>query len=247
MSDNEESRSSLNDDFVQDNFINEETNDFAKSLEEISKVDPPSTINKISQTLNQTSTINNTISNLKNEIKENIFPYLNKDKIPEIKIKDENYFESGDKIENYLKASININFSDNIYNICERCNKNNNCFYCHACKLNLCNICSENCKNNWDELIVLQKLKDEIEHCKKEIKRIIKENFIEPEKKETNGEKEQKSYKVIDEDKIIDDNFTKIKSYSNDILLIKNILEKNYDNYLYFKNIKNSYNYLQSK
>jgi len=69
----------------------------------------------------------------------------------------------------------------------------------------------ENCKNNWDELIVLQKLKDEIVHCKKEIKRIIKENFIEPEKKETNGEKEQKSYKVIDEDKIIDDNFTKIK------------------------------------
>ena len=101
MSDNEESRASLNDDLVQDNFINEETNDFAKSLEEISKIDPPSTINKISQTLNQTSTINNTIRNFKNEIKEYIFPYLNNNKIPEIKIKDENYFEYGDKIENY--------------------------------------------------------------------------------------------------------------------------------------------------
>ena len=100
MSDNEEF---LKVDLDQDNFINEETNDFAKSLEEISKVDRPSTINKISQT----SKTNNTIRNFKNDMKENIFPYLNKDKIPEIKIKDENYFESGDKIENYLKTSIN--------------------------------------------------------------------------------------------------------------------------------------------
>ena len=142
MSDNEESRSSLNDDLDQDNFINEETNDFAKSLEEISKVDRPSTINKISQTLNQTSTINNTIRNFKNEIKEDIFPYLNKDKIPEIKIKDENCFESGGEIENYLKTNISKNFIE--YNICERCNKNNNCFYCLSCKLNLCDNCSEN-------------------------------------------------------------------------------------------------------
>ena len=241
MSDNEES---LKVDLDQDNFINEETNDFAKSLEEISKDDRPSTINKISQT----SKTNNTISNLKNEMKENIFPYLNKDKIPEIKIKDENYFESGDKIENYLKTPINKNFNDNIYNICERCNKNNNCFYCLSCNINFCDICSENCKNNWDELIVLQKLKDEIEYCKKEIKRIIKENFIEPEKKETNGEKEQKSYKVFDEDKIIVDKSTeKIKAYSNDILLIRNILEKNYDNYFHFKNVINCLLYLQKK
>ena len=118
MSDNEESRSSLND-LDQDNFIiNEETNVFAKSLEEMPKVDPPSDINIISQT----SQINNTISDLKNEMKENIFPYLNKDKIPEIKIKDENYFESGYKIENYLKTC-NINFIDDIYNKYERCNK----------------------------------------------------------------------------------------------------------------------------
>ena len=213
MSDNEES---LKVDLDQDNFINEETNDFAKSLEEISKDDPPSTINKISQTLNQTSTINNTISDLKNEIKENIFPYLNKDKIPEIKIKDENYFESGDKIENYLKTPINKNFNDNKYNICEKCNRYNNCFYCFACNINLCEYCSE--------------------------------NFIEPEKKETNGEKEQKSYKVFDEDKIIvDKSSEKIKAYSNDILLIRNILEKNYDNYFHFKNIINCLLCLQKK
>ena len=181
-------------------------------------------------------------------MKENIFPYLNKDKIPEIKIKDENYFESGDKIENYLKTPINKNFNDNKYNICEKCNKNNNCFYCLACKLNLCDNCSANCKNNRDKLKEFQKLKDEIEYYKKEIKRIIIKNFIETEKKETNGKKKKKSYKVIDEDKIIDDKYVEeIKIYSNDILLIRNILEKNYDNYFHFKNVINCLLYLQKK
>ena len=45
MSDNEEP---LKVDLDQDNYINEETNDFAKSLEEISKDAPPSDINIIS-------------------------------------------------------------------------------------------------------------------------------------------------------------------------------------------------------
>ena len=65
MSDNEESRSSLIEDLDKENQNNEETNDFAKSLEEISKVDNLSIINKISQTLSQTSTTNNTIRNFK--------------------------------------------------------------------------------------------------------------------------------------------------------------------------------------
>ena len=181
MSDNEESRSSSLNNLDQeinpnpypflsarDNCEDEEINcynlskrdnccnhDFAKSLEVISKDDRPSTINKISQTYKT----NNTIRNLKNEMKENIFPYLNKDKIPKIKIKDENYFESGDKIENYLKTPINKNFNDNIYNICEKCNKNNNCFYCLSCKLNLCEICAklkvhENHINTFENLII---------------------------------------------------------------------------------------------
>ena len=73
MSDNEESRSSLSDGFAQDNLNNEENNELAKRLEDISKEDPPSAINKTSKTY----TNDNTISNLINEIKENIFPYLN--------------------------------------------------------------------------------------------------------------------------------------------------------------------------
>ena len=198
MSDNEESHPNLNDDIVKENLINEEDNDLAKRIEEISKDGPLSTTKKI----NQTSTLNNTIKDLKNEIKENIFPYLNENKIPEIKIKDENYFKSGDKIENYLKTSYNKNFIDNIYNMCEKCNRYNNCFYCFACNINLCEYCSKECENNFHESIGFQNLKDEIEYYKKGIKRIINENFIEPEKKEINGQKQQKSYEVIDEDKI---------------------------------------------
>ena len=104
MSDNEISQSSQKDDLVQDNINDEENNEFVKTLNEISENDPPSTINQI----NQTSTINNTIFNvLKEEFKANSFPYLNKEKIPKIKIKDENYFEYGGKIEDYLKTPIN--------------------------------------------------------------------------------------------------------------------------------------------
>ena len=39
----------------------------------------------------------------------------------------------------------------------------------------------------------------------------------------------------------------KIKAYSNDILLIRNILEKNYDNFFHFKNVINCLLYLQKK
>ena len=223
MSDNEESLSSPNDVLVQDNLINEENNDLAKRLEEVSKEDPPSTINKISQTY----TINNTISDLKNEIKENILPYLNKDKIPEIEIKDENHFVSGENIKDYLITPINNNFNDNIYNICERCNKNNNCFFCMYCRINICDSCFKECKKYIHELIAFQKFKNEVEFYKNNIKRIIKENFIESEKKEAKVEKEQKSYKIIDENKIIDDKYKeKLKTYPNDILLIRNISEK---------------------
>ena len=179
MSDNEESRSSLSDGFAQDDLINEENNELAKNLEDLSKEDPPSTINKITQTYTV-----NTINNLKNDIKENIFPYLNNDKIPEIKIKDENHFVSGENIKDYLTTSINNSFNDNIYNICERCKKNINCIFCKTCYINICDICFKDCKNYLHEFIELQKLSDEFEFYKNNIKRIIiKENFIEPEKK----------------------------------------------------------------
>ena len=245
MSDNGESEYNLIEDSEKDN-LNEETKDIVKDFNEISNYYSPSLINKI----NSSTDNNSTVKKLINEIKDNIFPfpYLNKKKISEIKIKNENYLTSGEEIQAYIKSPINKKFIDNIYNICDRCNKNINCTFCNNCYKNFCEKCSNNCKKRMHELIELQKLKDEIEYYKKDIKRIIKEYFIEPEKKETNGEKEQKTYILFDEYEIIDDKFTKkIKIYTNDILLIESIIEKNYNNYLHYKNIKNCYRYLQKK
>ena len=82
----------------------------------MSENDPPSTINQISQT----STINNTIFNImKSELKSNSFPYLNKEKIPEIIIKDENYF-----IPPYGNPLIKINLTFIInYRFVVKCSK----------------------------------------------------------------------------------------------------------------------------
>ena len=129
MSDNEESQSyHVNSDEDEKNNALVNT---MKILEEEFKNDNPSTINNQD---NQTFTINNTIINLNKEIKENNLPYLNEGKIKEINIKDENYLDSGIKIEDYLKTPINNNFSDNIYNICEKCMKNNNNIFCKNCQ-----------------------------------------------------------------------------------------------------------------
>jgi hypothetical protein len=52
----------------------------------------------------------------------------------------------------------------------------------------------------------------------------------------------------MDEDQIIDDKFAeKSKIYINDILLIESIIEKDYNNYLHYINIKNCYRYMQRK
>ena len=243
MSDNEQSQS------FDINFDDEEENNdlvnTIKILDKESQNDNPSTINNKE---NQTSTINNDIINLNKEIKENYFPYLNKDKIPEIIIKDENYLDSDINIKDYLPNPINNNFNDNIYNICEKCLKNDNNFFCKGCKKNLCNNCSKDCENEFHELIELNKLNNEIEYYKKEIKRIKEEYFIELGKKENNNEKKQKSYQEIDENEIISENYTeKNIIYTNDILLIERIIQKKYNNYFHYKNIKNCFRYIQRK
>ena len=91
-------------------------------------------------------------------------------------------------------------------------------------------------------------MNDKIEYYKKEIIRIIKEYFIEPEKEEINSEKEPKSYQIIDENKIINDKSTEnAKIYTDDIILIKSIIEKNYINFFHYQNIKNCYKYMKKK
>ena len=192
MSDNEESQS------FDINFDDEEeNNDLVNTIKILDKEfqnDNPSTINNQE---NQTSTNNDTIINLNKKIKENNLPYLDKDKIPEINIKDENYLEPDIIIEDYLQISIKNNFNDNIYNICEKCMKNDNNVFCKYCKKNLCNNCFKDCKKDFHEVIELQKLNDEIEYYKKDIERIKKEYFIEPEKKKIMVKKSQEVIKLL--------------------------------------------------
>ena len=58
----------------------------------------------------------------------------------------------------------------------------------------------------------------------------------------------KKCYKAINENKLISENYTeKNITYTNDILLIERIIQKNYNNYIHYKNIKNCYKYMQRK
>ena len=107
---------------IEGNYNDEEKNTLAKIMKEIEVEDPiPSTIkNEVSQN----STLNHsTIKNINNELKEKKSPYLYKDKIPEIKIKNENELVNGENIETFINYPFDPNFDDNIYNICENCGK----------------------------------------------------------------------------------------------------------------------------
>ena len=213
----------------------EESNPLVKTMNEIeSNNQTPSTIHKINQNSTKSS-----VEDVYNLLKDKRSPYQYKDKIPEIKIKDEYELENGEKIETYINCPFDPNFDDNIYNICEKCGENNNYSFCKKCSKNRCNICSEDCnKKHQYELIKL--IPDEIKFYKEEIERIIKEYIIEPKKKEENGVKEQ-------ENKIIDEPIKKFENYSNDIILINLILDSNYNNYLHYKNIENCYKYMKRK
>ena len=243
MSDKEKSQSN------QDNFNEEEkNNDLLNTINILDEEFKNNNQSTIDNQENQISSINNSIINLNKEIKENNLPYLNEDKIKEINIKNENHLDSGIKIEDYIQTPINNNFNDNIYNLCENCKKNHNNIFCKNCQKNICYNCFKDCENNFHEFIELQTLNDEIEYYKTEIKRIKEDYFIKPEKKEKNNEKESKSYEAIDENKIINENNTeKNIIYTNDILLIDRLVQKNYNNYFHYKNIKNSYIYMEKR
>ena len=87
-------------------------------------------------------------------------------------------------------------------------------------------------------------MKDKIEYYKKEIEKIIQEYFSEPKNKEINPERELKSYQLNDKNKIIDESIKKLE-YTNDIKLIKSIIDSNYNNYYYYKIIEKCYKYMK--
>ena len=157
-----------------------------------------------------------------------------KDKIPDIKIKEEIIEIS----QNFLDLKNNNN------NICEKCGKNNSYYFCEYCSTILCDFCTKYCiVLHQNELI---KLKDKIEYYKKEIEKIMQEYFSEPKNKEINPERELKSYQLNDKNKIFDEPIKKLE-YTNDIKLIKSIIDSNYNNYFYYKIIDKCYKYIKKE
>ena len=186
-------------------------------------------------------------------IRKNGFPYPDLDEIPVIEFKNEDYFKSGEVIQNYLRNIKNINidsFDDRKFTRCRNCNNNNNYNYCIRCERNLCINCSANNKECNHELINLQNLANSANNAIIDITNIIEKVFIK-QKRENPKEKLQKIYdeKELDSGIHQDKNeiSESIENYEkqDDIKLIHRIIGVNYYNYFHFNNILKCKNYLE--
>ena len=232
----------------------DQNNTLANNMSELSKLNPPSTINNIASTL-QTSTLKKNI----NILNDNKIPYPNSDKIPLIKIKYENYLEIdydfsntifdseiGKGIDIYMKSL--VKFDDNKFNICSQCKKEQNYIFCMYCQNNFCAKCAFECLRKYHTFIKLEELSKDIEEDKISIK-LIKSKYILSKEKQNNDriEKENKNYDGVLEDNNIIEIEEKPMDYTNDIILIDTIIEKNYINYFHYINIQECLYYLLSK
>jgi len=218
-------------------------NTFANNLNYYSELNTQlSTIQKDST---DQITFAKTLKDMLNDIK---IPYPNKDEIPLIKIKDENYFENGQSIENYIKSL--SKFDDNKFNICKQCKKIKNKYFCKNCNQNICdNKCDKNCLDKNHYLIKLEKYEKDIEKKKNDINLIISNYFISPKEKQISEgiEKKNKNYDEIIDENEINEIEQKLMEYTNDIILIESIIEKNYINHFHYTNIKECFNYIEKK
>ena len=232
----------------------DQNNTLANNMSELSKLNSPSTINNIASTL-QTSTLKKNI----NILNDNKIPYPNSDKIPLIKIKYENYLEidynfSNDRFGSEIGKGIDIymkslvKFDDNKFNICSQCKKEQNYIFCMYCQNNFCAKCAFECLGKYHTFIKLEELSKDIEEDKLSIKLIKSKYILSKEKQNNDGiEKENKNYdEIIDDTKTIEIEENPF-DYTNDILLINAIIEKNYTNYFHYMNIKECFNYMKSK
>ena len=194
----------------ENNKNNKVENTLAKIIEEIEE-DEKINVSSINNQEVQNASFISSIINTYNELK---------DKISEIKIKNENEIINEEIIRIYIYYQYYFNFKYNNYNKCEKCGKNNY-FFCENCSINLCDICSKNCK--WKHQNKLIKFKDKIEFYKKEIEKIIQEYFSIPKKNEENAEGELTNYQLVNKYKIIDEPIKRFE-YSKDIILIKLII-----------------------
>jgi len=217
------------------------------------KKDNPSTIYKNTNS-------NFTITSEMSELLESVgFPYPNlniddKDKtdIPEIKIKDEMHFMDETSISKYISDIGEVN--ERLFNICRKCKKgNNNLYYCHLCKRNLCKECKIDCEIKKHPLTNLIDMNNEtISKVIWDISRIIYLQFKKKDKVQSN-EKQQEIYKLdisaIDENKsVIQENIENF-SQTKDIELICRIISQKhqYINYFHYNNILLCYEYVDKR
>ena len=233
------------------NPISNQANDIGNEMNNNYKENIPSTIHQ--PTNQETSQTNTTTMEFQECLKDKKSPYPYVDKIPEIKIKNENYFESWESIENYLKSLNKIDdIKDAKFSTCEECNVGKNNYFCNNKEChrgNMCNNCYKDCESKGHELINLIEMKKVIDNYIEKIRKIISVNFILLEyKKDDDGiEKKSRSYELFDEDKINFKIGEKPMDYTNDIELIKRIIEHHYTNYIHYNNIIECFNYMIKK
>ena len=219
----------------------DQNNSLANNMGELSEFNPPSSISKITSTFQLSS-----LKKDRESLNDNKIPYPDAEEIPLIKIKNENYFENGQDIDSYIKSF--VKFDDNKFNICSQCPKRQIKYFCKKCNKNICNECCNICWLKNHVFISLQELSKDIEEYKINIKLIISKYILSKKKQNNDGiEKENKNYdEIIDDTKTIEIEENPF-DYTNDILLINAIIEKNYTNYFHYMNIKECFNYMKSK
>ena len=191
------------------------------------------------------------VKTLKEKLNYIKIPYPPKNEIQLIKIENDNlikYGRNSQYIDNYISA-LKI-FSDYKFNQCGKCEKENT-FFCLICNKNICEYCSIYCKRNNHKLIELEEFRKEVKQIKLKINQFIPKYFILPKEKESSEiiEKKNKIYDIMDGLEFEANNEIEEKpiEYTNDILLIQAIIEKNYNNYFHYLNIKECFNYLRKK
>ena len=182
-------------------------------------------------------------------------PYLNKVDVPEIEIIDKNKIifcnKKKYKIKEYVEKinnTINSFLDDNIYNYCGKCHKYLNKFFCLICHKNICEDCYKECNLNKHSTQNLDNDNYKNNICK--IKLILN-NLIIP------INKDEKIIQNIIEylDKYIINNDIISKEFSlgdnniknEDILLIYQIISKDYINYFHYRNIEIIFHYLRKE
>ena len=219
------------------------TNMMEQDLNELSEENPPlpSTIEIKNYTTGNYTTYSK-INTFLSDINETKIPYPNKNEIPIIKIKNENYFESGNKIKFYKS------FDDSKFSKCKNCKKSYNKYYCEVCKENICRVCRDK-KHKYHIFKDLDHEEEEIEKIKSLIRELIFQYFSELKKNENNDTDEiiKKEVKFELDENEMNNIEEPLKEDTNDISLIKIILKKYYKNYFHYENIKECYKYIKKK